>query len=77
MQNSELKEVKHFNNSIEAGMYLKENLSENALVLVKGSQNTIFLEEAIKFLLLNKEDEKRLCRQGGMWEKKKKLGVRS
>lgn len=75
IQNSELKEVKHFNNSIEAGAYLKENLPENALVLVKGSQNTIFLEEAIKFLLLNREDEKRLCRQGGMWERKKKLEV--
>lgn len=75
VEHGTFKEIKHFENSIKAGEYMKDHLPENALVLVKGSQNTIFLEEAIKFLLVNKEDEKRLCRQGGMWEKKK-LGVK-
>jgi len=52
---------------------LKDNIPQNSLVLVKGSQNTIFLEEAIKYLLKDKEDEKKLCRQDDYWLKIKKL----
>ncbi len=60
-----------FENSVELGQYLKTSLPYHSIVLVKGSQNTIFLEEAIKFILKNKEDEKKLCRQSGFWMKKK------
>jgi UDP-N-acetylmuramyl pentapeptide synthase len=66
-----LKESMHFENSVKAGIYLRDNLPEKALVLVKGSQNTIFLEEAVKQLLKNTEDEKKLCRQDNFWLKKK------
>lgn len=68
-----LKEVEWFNNSYEAGKYLDKRLPKGALVLVKGSQNTIFLEEAVKYILKNREDVKKLCRQENFWLKKKKV----
>lgn len=66
-----LREVKWFADSRTAGQYLKDHLPERALVLVKGSQNTIFLEEAIKYILKNPDDAKKLCRQDEFWRKKK------
>lgn len=63
--------VEKFENSIKLGQYLKENLKDNAVILFKGSQNTIFLEEAVKFVLKDKNDEKKLCRQSKFWFKKK------
>lgn len=39
------------------------------IVYVKGSQNTIFLEEGIKKILNNPEDVSRLCRQSLHWMK--------
>jgi UDP-N-acetylmuramoyl-tripeptide--D-alanyl-D-alanine ligase len=58
-----------FKNSKEMGKELAGQLPPKALILVKGSQNEIFLEEAIKPLLLYKEDEKNLCRQELFWVK--------
>jgi len=63
------KEIRWFDNAVRAGEFMKENLPKNAIVLVKGSQNTIFLEEAIKLILKNKSDEKLLCRQDDYWMK--------
>ncbi|MBU4210887.1 hypothetical protein KKC08_03015 [Patescibacteria group bacterium] len=40
-------------------------------ILVKGSQNTIFLEELVKSLLKNKSDSSKLCRQSPYWLKLK------
>ena len=68
-----LKEVRWFGSSIEAGKYLRESMPEKALVLVKGSQNEIFLEEAIKQLLANKDEKRKLCRQEPGWLRRKKL----
>lgn len=62
------KEVSWFENAIIAGEYLKKNLPDNTVILVKGSQQ---LEESIKYLLKNKEDAKELCRQDPFWEKSK------
>jgi len=62
-------EVKHFVNSREAGKYLENNISHGTILLAKGSQNTIFLEEAVKCILANKEDAKKLCRQEKYWKK--------
>lgn len=56
-------------NSVQLGLHLKESLPENAIILFKGSQNEIFLEEAIKFILENQNDEKKLCRQSDYWKK--------
>lgn len=60
-----------FKNAVQAGLQLKEELPENAIVLVKGSQNTIYLEEAVKFLLENQTDVKKLTRQSEFWLKTK------
>jgi UDP-N-acetylmuramyl pentapeptide synthase len=65
------KEVRWFDNSLRAGEYLKDNLPKETLLLAKGSQNTIFLEEAVKQLLEDKKDSKNLCRQEEFWMKLK------
>ncbi len=60
--------VKHFDNSTLAGQALAAELLPGDLLLVKGSQNTIFLEEAIKKLLAQpQKDTKKLCRQSQWW----------
>lgn len=61
--------VEWYKNAIQAGLHLKEELPPSAIVLVKGSQNTIYLEEAIKFLLDNSQDVKNLTRQDDYWMK--------
>lgn len=63
--------VKTFNNPYEAGMYVRDSIKPNAVVLVKGSQNGVFAEEAIKYFLANKKDEKLLVRQSPQWLKRK------
>ena len=55
----------------QAADYLKNNLPENSTILVKGSQNTIFLEEIVKELLKNPLHSKKLCRQSPYWLKVK------
>ncbi len=64
---SVVQQIKWFETSKEAGRYMKEHLSSHSLVLVKGSQNTIYLEEAIKHILESKSDELKLCRQEPHW----------
>ncbi|MEN9407632.1 MAG: hypothetical protein RLZZ455_848 [Candidatus Parcubacteria bacterium] len=66
-----LKEIRWFTNARYAGEYMKDSLPQNAIVLVKGSQNTIFLEEAVKYILADKKDAKKLCRQTSFWVKLK------
>lgn len=58
-------------NSKEAGEIVLRNLKEDSVILVKGSQNGVFAEEAIKPLLANHEDQKMLVRQGQEWENRK------
>ena len=70
---SVVQKVKWFETSAEAGRYMKEHLSSHSLVLVKGSQNTIYLEEAIKHILLKESDVQKLCRQEPHWLEAKKL----
>jgi len=59
------------NSSRETGKLLKEKISTGDLIIVKGSQNTVFLEECIKEILRNSQDTKLLCRQGEYWNKTK------
>ena len=62
--------IKQLNKTIE--IWLKVKKDNNPVLLVfKWSQNTIFLEEAVKHFLKNKEDEKLLTRQSDFWMKKK------
>ena len=42
------------------------------VVLVKGSQYTLFLERAVEILLTDKNDRDKLCRRGSFWDKKRK-----
>lgn len=58
----------HFPNAAAAGKEIANLLQNGDLILVKGSQNTIFLEEAIKKMMKKeKEAKKLLCRQDAWW----------
>jgi hypothetical protein len=62
--------LKELNKAVENK--LKEKSDKNPVILVfKGSQNTIFLEEAVKHFLKNKQDEELLTRQSEFRMKKK------
>jgi len=61
------KRVKNFSNAIKAGKWLAKMVKKSDLILIKGSQNTIFLEEAVKVLLRDKKDISQLCRQSEYW----------
>ena len=63
--------VHSFVDSKDAGIYLKTILKEGDIVLAKGSQNKIFMEELVKQILKNKNDVKYLVRQDRFWAKKK------
>lgn len=63
--------VKTFDNPYEIGEFLKNELSSDTAVLLKGSQNGVYLEEAIKPILASKKDIKKLVRQSNHWLKKK------
>lgn len=62
-----------FNNYQDASVYLKKNLPNKSTILVKGSQNTIFLEELVKSILQNPADVSKLCRQSPYWLKTKNI----
>jgi UDP-N-acetylmuramoyl-tripeptide--D-alanyl-D-alanine ligase len=62
--------IYHFNTSREAGDFIKSNLlKEGDVVLAKGSQNTIFMENIVENLLKNNADKTKLCRRGKYWDK--------
>ena len=64
-------QVKTFQTPYEVGEFLRSHIQPNAVVLVKGSQNKVFAEEAIKLILANPADAERLVRQSPAWLKKK------
>lgn len=55
----------------QAAKFLKDEIKGDETILVKGSQNTIFLEELVKSILKNPDDAKKLCRQSPYWLKVK------
>lgn len=55
----------------QAAKFLKDQVKGGETILVKGSQNTIFLEELIKEILQNPTDSKKICRQSPHWLKVK------
>ncbi len=57
-------------NAITAGEFVRSVTEEGAVILVKGSQNTIYLEECVKILCDLTEDTK-LVRQSESWMKTK------
>ena len=71
----DMSKVEEFTDSVTLGNRVKDELKKSGwkkLVIWKGSQNTIYLEEAIKILLANDEDSVSLVRQSDWWLKKKK-----
>ncbi len=62
-------QVRSFKTPYQAGGFVHGVLREGAVVLVKGSQNGVFAEEAVKELLHSTEDEEQLVRQGEYWFK--------
>ncbi len=66
--------VLHHQSSTKLWKILKKEIWENkneCIVMIKWSQNTIFLEETTKALLKNKKDISNLVRQWDFWMEKK------
>lgn len=63
--------VKTFDSPFDIGAYLHAKHLEHAAILFKGSQNGVFLEEAIKPMLQNSSDSVYLVRQSKEWLVKK------
>ncbi len=64
---------KKFETFKEAKEILVNEINKGDLVLVKGSQNTLFLERVVEMLLKNKSDEEFLPRRGSFWNKKRRV----
>jgi UDP-N-acetylmuramyl pentapeptide synthase len=64
-------QVKSFMSAIDAGAFVHGVMEPKAVVLAKGSQGDIYLEEALKILLHSSSDEKQLVRQSAAWTKRK------
>ena len=60
-----------FMSSREAGRFIKDKLiQEGDVILVKGSQNTVFLEVVVEMLMQHPEQANELlCRRGKYWDK--------
>lgn len=61
--------TKRFTNPTEAGLFVKNLLKPNTVILAKGSQNGVFAEEAVKQLLASPDDAAKLVRQSPKWYK--------
>ncbi len=61
--------VRKASSPYEAGEIIKKQIQPGALILIKGSQNRVFAEEAIKDILKNPKDADQLVRQSEYWMK--------
>jgi UDP-N-acetylmuramoyl-tripeptide--D-alanyl-D-alanine ligase len=64
--------VTQFDSPYAAGHYLASKLQPGTAVLIKGSQNRVFAEEAVKLLLADPADASKLVRQSEAWLKQKR-----
>ncbi len=64
-------QVKSFTSALEAGAFVHSVLEKGAVVLAKGSQGDIYLEEALKILLHETHEDHELVRQSPAWQKVK------
>lgn len=62
-------QVRSFKTPYQAGGFAHSVLREGGVVLIKGSQNGVFAEEAVKELLHSTDDEEQLVRQSEYWLK--------
>ncbi|HKC14621.1 MAG TPA: Mur ligase family protein [Patescibacteria group bacterium] len=60
-----------FRSLSEAKITIENQIREKDIILVKGSQNTLYLERAVEMLLKDKKDALKLCRRGKYWDKKR------
>ncbi len=60
-----------FDTFAEAKGSILNSIKEGDVILVKGSQNTLFLERAVEMLLKDKKDVNNLCRRGKYWDKRR------
>ena len=63
-------QVKSFMNAIDAGAFVRSVAEPGAVILAKGSQDTIFAEEAVA-VLVNTSEDIELVRQSEQWRQKK------
>ncbi len=61
-----------FNDFKNAKSEIENNIKKDDLILVKASQNTLFLERVVDMLLENPEDKKLLARRGSFWDKQRR-----
>lgn len=64
-------DVDAFDTFTKARETILRSIKEKDVILVKGSQNTLFLERVVEMLLENEEDVEKLCRRGAFWDKKR------
>jgi UDP-N-acetylmuramoyl-tripeptide--D-alanyl-D-alanine ligase len=61
-----------FLNTYELAEKIKGFINQEDTILVKGSQNGLYLEVIVQALMLNKtQADSLLCRRGGFWDKKR------
>lgn len=61
--------VHHFTNMSDLTKYLLSIVKPKSFILVKGSQNELFMERAVEAILANSADANQLCRRGPYWDK--------
>jgi UDP-N-acetylmuramoyl-tripeptide--D-alanyl-D-alanine ligase len=61
-----------FTSPYDAGEWAAKQLQPGAVVLAKGSQNGVFVEEAVKLLLADPSDVAKLVRQSRFWTTRKR-----
>jgi UDP-N-acetylmuramoyl-tripeptide--D-alanyl-D-alanine ligase len=59
--------VVSFKSPLEAGAFVHKVMEPGALILFKGSQGNVYLEEAVKIVLHSTEEESKLVRQSPQW----------
>lgn len=60
-------QVISFKTALEAGAFVHKIMEPGSVILFKGSQGGVFLEEAVKIILHATEDEQYLVRQSSLW----------
>lgn len=65
-------QVKSFKDALSAGAFVKSIIEPGTVILFKGSQGGIFLEEAVKIVLHSTDEESRLVRQSADWLTRKR-----
>lgn len=67
----EKEHIHTFRTAIEAAEFFQDKIKKDDIILVKGSQNNVYLERFVKVLMANPEEAKRLLvRQEKVWQEK-------